>query len=411
MDAVRHARLSGEHRRAARLALLQTTANRHSTLRQRQACARELAHAAYRVANTTVKRYAQLALESVALDPGFEDNPQMSGKERGETLEFIYWLLPQAVLPLTQFAFQPLAPTTIRSLYRPLNPSIQRVPRGYLVNVRTVNFERDAACTRYESREGDGVVKTRNIHVRLTRDLRPDPDEKEVDVDVPQGMINYTERSDVQGLEDARVVIANDAAKTRWLTATVYGIARQPGICLARIGPRGVVETVRRLTGYHDDECQKSWLPFFDGAQLRCVYGYHPRLVLLDIDPVSARVSVRREVQLGCNAYRFRGSGGPVFARGSIYVLVHEVLWHGGRRTYTHRLLELDERRWTLKRLTPMFCFRHVGVEYAAGLAPLHGDVGLVATFGFDDREAWLVPLPWAWIDDRLADTDSLLAS
>jgi len=433
---LRNFRIDNQHEKASRVALVALS---HPLVREniqlRCKVALELGHAAYRLSPTlsayeAIQRTARCALESIVLHPAFEAKAKsVDGKdakttidkaERDRVLNFLYWLLPGVVLASSSsparvrdaLSFMPLMPRTIRDKYRPLNPSIQRVSRGYIVNVRTVNFERNANCTRYESREGDGIVKTRNILLRLTRTLEPEPDE--MSVDVPDNAIDYKSRRDVLGLEDARLVLANDAHKTRWLTATVYGTLSDmntPTMFLSRLDLQGRVVFVRRLQGYMEHLCQKSWLPFFDGHQLKCVYGYHPYTVILSINTDTAHVHVSRQVAQPFNVSRFRGSGGPVFAHGCAYVMVHEVIWFGDLRIYTHRLIEFDERTWLIRRVTPSFCFRHVGVEYAAGMTLMHDNKGLIATFGFDDREAWLVCLPWTWVWNQFSYSDILLTT
>jgi glycosyltransferase involved in cell wall biosynthesis len=286
-------------------------------------------------------------------------------------------------------AFHPLR-VTLPAAFVPCNPSIAATPDGFLVNVRAVSYRIDPN-QRYEPCEPDGVFRTRNVLVRLDRELGF-VDERPLDADLPVFRPHL-----VQGLEDLRLVRWPGALGAT-CTTTQHHPAADLRMSLLRLVDGRVAEHTP-LTGHGDERAQKNWLPFWDAenGELRAVYSYEP-LVVLRIDPASGHVTPVIERRHNRGFHDWRGSAGPIelpahFGGGRL-LMVHEVAWQG-RRYYLHRFVACD-REWRIERVSRPFFFRRLGIEYACGMCLTHEGEDLLVTLGVEDREAYLARLPLA---------------
>ena len=331
--------------------------------------------------------------------------------------------------------FVELAPASLRTHYRALNPSVQRTKTGFEIVVRTVNFRRTGH--EYKSRDPaePHVVRTRNLVVGATRNLEI---ARECELVVPSKLEpRYVAGDGVQGLEDCRLAVAGGGAgghdaPARWFTTTIYGVLPHPTIFVGRF-KGGTLCSLRRVTGYREGIVQKNWLPFMIHGVLYAIYGYEPRLVVLRIDGSTGAASVCAErAHPAHDLGRFRGSAGPVsppwrvrssrstsvaeagkshaapLMPGGALLLLHEVIFRDGVRVYTHRFVELDGE-WRVTRVSRSFALQRVGVEYACGMALGHEGRGVIVTFGADDCAAWAVRLSWSWVRAQFADSASIL--
>lgn len=87
------------------------------------------------------------------------------------------------------------------------------------------------------------------------------------------------------------------------------------------------------------------------------------------------------------SAGHFRGGGQVVPWRDGFLAIIHEAILSNSERLYTHRFVWLDSQLCA-RRVTPPFCFRDRGVEFAAGLVASDDDA--VVSFGANDCESWV---------------------
>lgn len=272
--------------------------------------------------------------------------------------------------------------------YAPCNPSIVRTGDGYAINCRAVSYRIDA-YQRYASLEADGILRTRNILMRLDRELRF-IDQTDVVCD-----LEPLRETVVRGLEDCRLVATREGLGFTCTTAEFHP-AGPIKISLVMLAGDGRIARHVPLSGYADDQVQKNWLPFVspDSGALSAVYGYAP-FVVLEIDPVSGvcHPVVVHEHQRPFDS--FRGSAGPVplpaHAGGGHLLLVHEVAF-SQLRYYLHRFVRTDDE-WRITEVSRPFFFLHRGIEFACGMCVSH-DGDLLITLGTEDRDAWLCRVP-----------------
>lgn len=299
--------------------------------------------------------------------------------------------------PWTDARYVRLAPR-LPAPYVPCNPSVIAEPDGYLVNCRAVNYlQRNALA--YEFPEGDGVVRTRNVLMRLAPDLSV-RDEREI-----HGVPPPPREARIQGLEDMRLLRTAEGLLGFAVTADRHpsGLV---GMCVVRLAEDGQVRSVAALTGQGHLRVEKNWVPYLGPAgEPRLIYALEP-LTRLTVDPVSGACRVLEERQLAWDLSGARGSGGPVpferEGRPGELLLVHEVaLLPGWRRRYLHRFVWLDADGAGAA-ATRAFWFRGLGVEFAAGLCRAHEPGDLLVSLGVEDREAWLARIPAESVRARL---------
>ena len=276
------------------------------------------------------------------------------------------------------------------------NPSLVAVDDGYLVNVRSSNYQ--IVDGRYVMPDADGgVIRTTNLLVRLGDDLMPRGRGQALAAEY--GKTDYP----VDGLEDVRLNLVDGDLLA---SATVRNLAPLDGTC--RIAAATVDRDAGRFVGLacpasSSDRHEKNWMPIV--GRRRWVYS-----CCLDGHVATVRLAGDEwEVTVGppspAVARGFRGGSQLVpLAEGRWLALVHEVAEDAGRRIYEHRFVSFDEADgFGIDGVSPTFAFREKrAIEFAAGLA-VKGD-RLVASFGVRDAEAWIAEM-------SLAEISSLLVS
>ncbi len=281
--------------------------------------------------------------------------------------------------------------------YAGTNPTLIRRDGATDINVRLVNYRQERGLG--HAAPGDGIIRTRNVtlHLESHGDRLP----RWARQSHPASDAAWSAHQRVQGLEDMRWAEHDGRV---WFTATshtVPGREGQPQVVLGRMNEAlDGVEYVTGLSYEHGQDCEKNWVLWPRGDVLYALYSYDPTVVLR-LDPGSGEATPVARSLPPWPAGRFRGSTSPVPVPGSgggaegrrWVALVHEVAFDANERVYTHRWIELDDR-FRLVGRSRAFVFDHRGVEYAAGLIAVD-DERLVVTYGFEDREARWLEVPW----------------
>ena len=273
-----------------------------------------------------------------------------------------------------------------------MNPSIARIPGGYIVNYRLVNYRNRRAS--YYQLEADGVIRTRNV-------LQAWNQAGEVLGEYPLDLGRFAStEGPYQGLEDLRLVVLEGLlsfsasyAQLRPLPVPrlVYG---RTDLQVASLPPTGTPVQVVELTELMASSvhhCEKNWMPVVRSDGLHWIYAIQP-FQLLRWD--SGGVVVATQDGPGTKAFlgSLRGSVGPVEVEGRWLSLVH-FYSTGDGRWYHHRWVEHDPVSLRPVAVSASFCFHPVAddaeVEFAAGLVVGHDGL-LWITYGKDDRAAML---------------------
>lgn len=272
-------------------------------------------------------------------------------------------------------------PYNLPSDWNLCNPSVAVLDTRLVVLIRTVNYKQTGARHYTFPDPSDHTVRTRNI-IQVLRS--PDTVESERKVVFDSGP--YASDSRVLGVEDMRLYVHNDEL---CYTATCLECKpnHQPLIVRGKVNQPSFVP----LVGYHDDQCQKNWLPFVDDDNVaKWVYGYNPlTVVTADAEGRVTVVSQHDWSSSGILTANYRGSAGPVDYGTDRLLLIHEVcVEKDGTRVYLHRWVVTSRDFSQLRSVSRPFSLDHSGVEMALGMVWYNGQ--LVVSVGVEDREAWL---------------------
>jgi FkbM family methyltransferase len=263
-------------------------------------------------------------------------------------------------------------PFTPRQGWNALNPSIHYDGEVWRCIIRSTNYQ--LADGKYTTSDG-GPIKTENNLLVLEKDLKPSASFQMRDL----AQIKKTAYP-VQGYEDCRLF---QCQGDLFATATVCDFTEdgRREIAVLYLKSNGDILKAYPVRGSWSDRPQKNWMPI-DGtmdALYSVEQGTYVGLRSSYLDP-----------GLTLPHGRLRGGSQVIkvpFGAKEYLCIVHDVTWGGGKRTYLHRFCLLDDKL-KLMAMSDPFYFNKPGIEFCAGLA-VDGD-RLVASYGVDDKEAWL---------------------
>jgi hypothetical protein len=156
-----------------------------------------------------------------------------------------------------------------------------------------------------------------------------------------------------------------------------------PSIHRMQWNSRGELVSDKRLS--MAGKTEKNWLPIFSPLESGFLYSTDP-LRLTESDT---------EVSLPVQAVDFRGGSSVVSFRNGWLWVVHQVVVRPGetRRTYLHRFCwTSDLRKGSNFKTSRPWCCRKPTIEFVSGLEKAYNG-NLLMTYGYEDREAYLVEL------------------
>lgn len=242
--------------------------------------------------------------------------------------------------------------------------------------------------------EDNHVIKTKNIFVTYDHNLC-------INNIIPLEDPEYTRNGfTVAGLEDARLYVDDSGLAA---SATVRDVAPYDGRC--RIGTAHIDLLSRcfqnlRTADTPSNNHEKNWMPIIgqNNWLYSCSVGGNTETVAWR-DNKWARTITGAAPKL---ARHFRGSSQLVPFQNGYLALIHEVAFDDNRRIYSHRFVWFDSN-FVLTRCSAIFFFRvKREIEFAAGLA-VHNNA-VIASFGVNDKQAWLAILRPEDVVARLAE-------
>jgi len=148
---------------------------------------------------------------------------------------------------------------------------------------------------------------------------------------------------------------------------------------------------LRLLSDSRTKRDEKNWMPISTSAGIHLVYGCGPTVVLR-FDPLSGECEEVARRNAPAVADSLHGGSQGVEIDGSYLLVVHEAIQtDGGLWWYPHRFVRLDAR-FNMTGISRRFYFQRPGVEFCAGLVRRGSE--LIASYGVQDRSAWLASLP-----------------
>jgi len=289
--------------------------------------------------------------------------------------------------------------------YSPGNSTIWRDDDGYLLIVRLINYDQQGAVW-FVSRDPDGRIRSRNIHLRLDRDFEI-LSSLEIDASLLEKVQPpHSVFALVQGIEDLRLV---RWVGDWWFTAIscAFDPTGNPGIVLGRLDAAATtVEYLIPLNYALRQPAEKNWLPFVFEDRLLLLYSCDPT-VILEPDLETGNCTEVHRAIAEVNLDRYRGSS-PLIPFGECFLFtIHEVTYVDGKRVYLHRFAEMDQH-FQITRVSRLFTFWHLGVEYNCGMCLNHAGDALLLTCSWEDRQSWLVNVPLDQVEQMLLPLSAL---
>jgi tetratricopeptide (TPR) repeat protein len=280
-------------------------------------------------------------------------------------------------------------PYTPQEPFVAANPSVHCDTRDqkWRCVVRTLNY-RIVDGTSYIP--PDNVIITRNVMV----DLEGDP-VAGFSIGKVTEMTDRAEfaRTDypVHGFEDCRLFRAGDKL---YCTATVCDFSTERfgarEIAMCEIGDDYAIVNATPLRGPWSNYSQKNWMPLADsGMQTTIIYSTIPSSTIKVSILAESRQYVLETLydQPLANPHLRGGSQLVRFDDGYL-CLIHDVIFgYAHTRSYLHRFVWFDEN-FVAKKMSDLFFFDRLGIEYAAGLALDPTGKWLVASYSVNDSSA-----------------------
>lgn len=273
-----------------------------------------------------------------------------------------------------------------------MNPSISKVDDGFLVVCRCVNYKQKGGRN-YQMLNSSSpfAIKTRNFLLHYDKEFTL-LSKKEILDTLSSSHRGYS-RNLIEGLEDIRLFQKEDTFR---FTCTLNNMTKDH---VPKIGLFGLehsfqnntvaTESFTLLEGPDPKRCEKNWLPFVKEGEIHAIYSYAP-FTLYKIDEISGSCLTVLEKEYEKDFSEFRGSAGPIPFLDGYLGIVHEVGEDDvGDRIYFHRFFYLDQNYHLTKTSQP-FIYKHIGIEYCAGMAIDHEEKKLIITLGIEDAEAYL---------------------
>jgi hypothetical protein len=185
------------------------------------------------------------------------------------------------------------------------------------------------------------------------------------------------------GFEDTRLFSLNGSlhflANIRHGSKNCYMITAK----LAGTDAAPVLEDVRAHPHSAPERDEKNWMPIAEHSEFQAVYFPCPTIVIDDEAEIA-----RHQPALGLD--HLRGGSQLVAWQGGYLALVHEYSHVALRRHYLHRFVSFDAE-FRLVGMTDAFVFFGHPIEFALGLTWHPDGVRLIASFGLNEEEAWLM--------------------
>lgn len=252
--------------------------------------------------------------------------------------------------------------------YHACNPSICRGLTGYDLILRHVNY----TIRPDGSYEYPGFVHTRNVFHRM--DSKGNIIGRFELQNPPSSLTSY-----IRGAEDLRI----QPRLISHITAIGTVIEDRPTIHQMQWNDKGELVSDERIS--QEGKTEKNWLPIFSPLEQGFLYSTDP-FHLTDIEG---------ETPLKIQAEDFRGGSSVISFKNGWLWIIHQVIVRPGetRRIYLHRFCwTSDLRKASDFKTSRPWCCRKPTIEFVSGLEKAYNG-NLLMTYGYEDREAYLVEL------------------
>jgi tetratricopeptide (TPR) repeat protein len=262
------------------------------------------------------------------------------------------------------------------------NPSIHPTSPDRNAYVRNINYRMEDR--QWYIHHPERIIETRPGMVELNATLGTTSYRELVD----KTEISRSGNFYIQGFEDWRLFSheGSEYAVASIRNTNAEGIAQQ---YLLTLDHNAIARAVPLSTVA--DGTQKNWMPVVGCHDMTFVDSCSPRRIRKH-DPESGTTTIVIDEPSNPFFSRFRGGSQLVPWLGGFLAVVHENMdYIHTTRLYLHRFVFFDSDLH-ITHCSDQFWFAKRGIEFCAGLR--HESTSFIASFGIEDREAWLVSIP-----------------
>lgn len=246
--------------------------------------------------------------------------------------------------------------------YIPSSTSIIPIDDGYLLNIRHVNY-RLQPDNHYPAMENGnlvlgGIIRTKNVALRVNKDFEPISDLKEMEIKFPQ-----TCDTGVMGIEDLRVFKSSEG-KTMF-TGTSLQYSTDPGNYRIVSGVYNeetseLIDAVSYKSPY-DAKCEKNWIPL---NEKRYIYNWKP-FQIGEVEGNTLKIVQKQETP---NLFEYiRGSTNLVEYDDYYWCITH-IAYYLVPREYAHLFVKINKKTMNIEAYSIPFSFVRAGIEYTLGM-------------------------------------------
>lgn len=263
---------------------------------------------------------------------------------------------------------------TLPTDYIASSSSLIKIGENYLMNMRSVNYSINDKGG-YIIRDPHDIVRTRNFLLELkenTFDVISDREVKDV-----SGIPLFPKN--ILGIEDVRLFSPTEF----FCTYLEVNESRTPQICYCQYDKdTGKVTKIIPLMVGTELKCEKNWMPFLDGDEVKFIYSIDP-LRIYGMDRKDGSLTLLLETSLTKECLRdFRGGAGLIPYKNGWLTTIHQV-HHSDPRKYFHRFVWFDKDFITLK-YSEVFFFEAPQIEF--NLSICHSPHGLLVPYSVNDN-------------------------
>lgn len=282
--------------------------------------------------------------------------------------------------------------------YAPCNPSIIKAPKGYLLNVRMVNYSQ-VGGRHFTVHSPDKVVRTINSILLLDDDMKIVSDRRLID---KSGRKAYPTM--VRGMEDIRLFYQEDTLRffCTLVDANPKGI---PQMAIGTIEEGEDVMAVTKLTvmkGPVAGRCEKNWVPYVKGGTIFAVYQTYPLKIYI-VTPNKSLLASLPSLEYHKRLTDIRGGSPPVEFNDGLLFVTHQVVMFSGRRRYTHRFISYSEDYAVVTASLP-FVFETPEIEFCLGMCYDSTGSNLLLSVGLEDKKARVYTVSMDTVKSLLAE-------
>lgn len=276
------------------------------------------------------------------------------------------------------------------------NPTLISKDGGHWVLIRSANYE--IVNGKYDIKESsNGTIYTRYQLVEL--------DDKDQIKSIEKIESEPYEKSGfpADGIEDIRIFQIKDKFMLSGTIRNMVPYTDKARIALADfdIKEKRIYNLKLFDSPVSADKHEKNWMPILGTQEPEWLYECNNDGWTDVVGWNGTQLNLISRHKAPSISSSFRGGGQLVKVGDHYYAVIHEiVILHDGRRNYVHRFVKFNSRMGIEDFSIPFFLKHKHTIEFVSGFAFNENTEEFRVTFGFMDKEAWMVKFSLSFLKE-----------